>query len=215
MQKQMAEEPWTDVNYFGINHAKSVDERNLLFCQEMNTEVLEFDPSSSNYVERLMPSTAETSSASSPQPSNFTTMAHVRKLDIIDQVKTLLIHAKLMSFSEICSVLHPPANEQTVLKCIQQHAVLVQGSWVVKSELVYPKGKTSAFSCSTSETLCRARDYILYRFTQSRTIQRNDIISMVKLTENDVNDLIQQVATRSVNVGWEFKLPYDENFVQR
>jgi hypothetical protein len=33
-------------NFSTIQHAKSVDERNLLFCQEMNTEVLEFDPSS-------------------------------------------------------------------------------------------------------------------------------------------------------------------------
>lgn len=44
--------------------------------------------------------------------------------------------AKLMSFSEIQNALHPPANEQTLLKCVQQHAVLVQGSWVVKRSTI-------------------------------------------------------------------------------
>ena len=40
--------------------------------------------------------------------------------------------AKLMSFPEICGLLYPPANELAVLKCVQQHAVLVQGCWIVK-----------------------------------------------------------------------------------
>ena len=34
----------------------------------------------------------------SPLPENFTTMAHIRKLDIIDQVKALLIHGKSGQF---------------------------------------------------------------------------------------------------------------------
>ncbi|XP_028409437.1 DNA-directed RNA polymerase III subunit RPC5-like isoform X1 [Dendronephthya gigantea] len=215
LEKQMSEEPWTEVEYFGINDTKSVEERNLLFCQEVNTEVLEFDATSSSYVEMLMPTTAEVSSDLNSLPTKFTTLAHVRKMDIIDQVRNRLIEAKLMTFSEISNALLPPANDVTVLKCLQQHAVLVQGSWVVKSELLYPKGKTSAFSSSTSETLCVARDYILYRFTESRIVQRSDVISVVKLTVNDVNDLLQQVATRIVNVGWEFKLPYDQDFVQK
>ena len=57
---------------------------------------------------------------------------------ILLQVFFSFIHyiAKLMSFSEIRNALHPPPNEQTLLKCVQQHAVLVQGSWVVKRSAI-------------------------------------------------------------------------------
>lgn len=48
-----------------------------------------------------------------------------------------------------------------ILKYLQQVAVLVQGNWVVQSELVYPKDKTSAHNGINSELMCRARDYIV------------------------------------------------------
>ena len=46
--------------------------------------------------------------------------------------------AKVISFSQLCRLLSPArtlsqaAKEVVVLKCVQQYAVLVQGSWVVK-----------------------------------------------------------------------------------
>lgn len=47
-----------------------------------------------------------------------------------------------------------------VLKYLQQVAVLVQGNWVVNSELIYPKDSLSSQS-EVSELMCKARDYIV------------------------------------------------------
>ena len=44
----------------------------------------------------------------------------------------ILSAAKVISFSQLCRLLSPAAKEASVLKCVQQYAVLVQGCWVVK-----------------------------------------------------------------------------------
>lgn len=43
---------------------------------------------------------------------------------------------------------------------MQQVAVLVQGNWVVNSELIYPKDSLSVQN-GISELMCKARDYIV------------------------------------------------------
>ena len=74
-----------------------------------------------------------------------------------------------------------------------QVALLVQGCWVVKSELLYPTGSHSAVSGASFEALCRGRDYIMWRFTQHRHLTRKDIASVIKLHAEDVKDILEQV----------------------
>lgn len=45
---------------------------------------------------------------------------------------TDLLTAKVMSFSQLCTLLSPVSKEAAVLKCVQQFGVLVQGCWLVK-----------------------------------------------------------------------------------
>lgn len=49
---------------------------------------------------------------------------------------------------------------QSVLKVLQQVAVLVQGNWVVKSDLLYPKNSISE-SGAPNELIQRGRDYVV------------------------------------------------------
>jgi len=52
-------------------------------------------------------------------------------------------------------------DSSSVLKALQQVAVLVQGCWAVKSEILYPKDSYSAYSSSPAELISRARDYLV------------------------------------------------------
>lgn len=52
--------------------------------------------------------------------------------DYASTILFILSAAKVISFSQLCRLLSPAAKEASVLKCIQQYAVLVQGCWVVK-----------------------------------------------------------------------------------
>lgn len=48
-----------------------------------------------------------------------------------------------------------------VLSYLQKAAVLVQGNWVVKSDLIYPKDSTSSENGIPCDAICRARDYVV------------------------------------------------------
>lgn len=69
--------------------------------------------------------------------------------------------AKVMSFAQLRSILSPDQETTTILKYLQQVAVLVQGNWVVSSELLYPKDTVSSYNGIPAELMCRARDYIV------------------------------------------------------
>ena len=46
---------------------------------------------------------------------------------------------KLISFSRLCSVLEISGDaQQQLLRAVQHVALLIQGNWVVKSEILYP-----------------------------------------------------------------------------
>lgn len=48
-----------------------------------------------------------------------------------------------------------------LLKTLPKVAVLVQGNWIVKSEILYPAGTFSATSGVPADLMCRARDYVV------------------------------------------------------
>lgn len=66
-----------------------------------------------------------------------------------------------MSFVQLRMILASEHDTNAILKYLQQVAVLVQGNWVVNSELIYPKDTMSAHSGIPAELMCRARDYIV------------------------------------------------------
>lgn len=51
-------------------------------------------------------------------------------------------------------------SAQSVLKALQQVAVLVQGNWVVKSDIIYPKDSKSE-SGVPNDLIQRGRDYVV------------------------------------------------------
>lgn len=66
-----------------------------------------------------------------------------------------------MSFRNLRTMLSSEHSTTDVLSYLQKAAVLVQGNWVVKSELIYPKESTSSENGVPGEVMCKARDYIV------------------------------------------------------
>lgn len=69
--------------------------------------------------------------------------------------------AKVISFIQLRSILSSEQETAAILKYLQQVAILVQGNWIVSSELVYPKDSISSHNGIPAELMCRARDYIV------------------------------------------------------
>lgn len=77
--------------------------------------------------------------------------------------------AKAIRWNQLLTLLEKGTDQSLVLKAVQQVAVLVQGCWVVKSEVLYPKSTFSAHNNSPADVMCRARDFVVSIFLEMLT----------------------------------------------
>ncbi|NXP45456.1 RPC5 polymerase, partial [Heliornis fulica] len=216
LQKRQAEEHWVHLHYYGLKDSRSEHERQYLFSQghglAENTELIK---SPSEYLMMLMPPSVEEENDKPVAPSNVLSMAQLRTLPLADQIKILMKNVKVMPFANLMSLLGSGTDSTAVLRCIQQVAMLVQGNWVVKSDVLYPKDTSSPHSGVPAEVLCRGRDFVMWKFTQDRWVVRKEVAAVTKLCPEDVKDFLEHMSVARVNRGWEFMLPYDEEFVKK
>ncbi|XP_067285813.1 DNA-directed RNA polymerase III subunit RPC5 [Pseudorasbora parva] len=216
LQKKQAEEPWVHLHYHGLKDGRSEHERQYLYCQAMDTtENTELVKTPREYLSMLMPPLAEEKVVKPMGPSNVLSMAQLRTLPLGDQVKTLMKNVKVMPFANLMGLLASGTDSTAVLRCIQQVALLVQGNWVVKSDVLYPKNTCSSHSGVPAEVLCRGRDFVMWRFTLERTLMRKEVAAIIKLPPEDVKDFLEQMSVPRLNRGWEFLLPTDQDFVRK
>uniref|UniRef100_A0A8C6QCF2 Polymerase (RNA) III (DNA directed) polypeptide E n=1 Tax=Nannospalax galili TaxID=1026970 RepID=A0A8C6QCF2_NANGA len=225
LQKKHAEEPWVHLHYCGMRDSRSEHERQYLLCQGSsgveNTELPLTSPSLLNphpyseYLVMLMPPSPEEEKDKPVAPSNVLSMAQLRTLPLADQIKVLMKNVKVMPFANLMSLLGPSVDSVAVLRGIQKVAMLVQGNWVVKSDILYPKDSSSPHSGMPAEVLCRGRDFVMWKFTQSRWVVRKEVAAVTKLCAEDVKDFLEHMAVVRINKGWEFILPYDREFIRK
>lgn len=214
LQKKREEEQWINVKHHSIDDDKSVSERNLLFAAK-NHEVTEFNIPAWEYLEKLMPPVTEEHKEKPALPNNILSLSQLRTMPLQEQVKALLINAKVIQFRQLLALLPRGTDPTAVIRCLQQVAILVQGCWVVKSEILYPKGTTSPHSGVSAEHLCRGRDYLMWRFLHSSHVTRKEISFVIKLPAEDVKDILEQMSRVRASHGWEFLFEYDKEFCSR
>ncbi|XP_053327192.1 DNA-directed RNA polymerase III subunit RPC5 [Spea bombifrons] len=216
LQKKQAEEYWVHLHYYNIKDSRTELERQYLLCQNTNTaDNLELIKSPSEYLEMLMPPCVEEEAEKIVSPSNVLSMAQLRTLPLADQIKILMKNVKVMPFANLMGLMAAGTESIAVLRCIQQVAMLVQGNWVVKSDVVYPKESSSPHSGVSAEILCRGRDFVMWKFTLGRWVVRKEIATVTKLCQEDVKEFLEHMAIPRINKGWEFILPYDGEFVKK
>nr|XP_045051369.2 DNA-directed RNA polymerase III subunit RPC5 isoform X2 [Desmodus rotundus] len=216
LQKKHAEEPWVHLHYYGLRDSRSEHERQYLLCQGSNgVENTELVKSPSDYLMMLMPPSQEEEKDKPVAPSNVLSMAQLRTLPLADQIKILMKNVKVMPFANLMSLLGPSIDSVAVLRGIQKVAMLVQGNWVVKSDILYPKDSSSPHSGVPAEVLCRGRDFVMWKFTQSRWVVRKEVATVTKLCAEDVKDFLEHMAMVRINRGWEFVLPPDGEFIKK
>ncbi|KAF7660340.1 hypothetical protein LDENG_00283610 [Lucifuga dentata] len=216
LQKKQAEEPWVHLHYHGVKDSHSEHEKQYLFCQAVDTsENSELVKTPKEYLAMLMPPLAEEKVVKPVGPSNVLSMAQLRTLPLGEQVKTLMKNVKVMPFANLMGLLASGTDATSVLRCIQQVALLVQGNWVVKSDVLYPKNTCSPHSGVPAEVLCRGRDFVMWRFTLERSVMRKEITAIIKLPPEDVKEFLEHVAVPRINRGWEFLLPTDVDFIKK
>lgn len=142
----------------------------------------------------------------------------IDRLPLEDRITVILRNVKVAQFSELMSKLPVITKEETVIDILQCAAVLIQGCWVVKSEELYPARSFSEKTGVRSENLCKARDLLLYMYTEARYVMKSTFTAALEkglcaFPNEEVQALLEDVA-RPTPDGWEFLLPYDADFVE-
>ncbi|KAG8227380.1 hypothetical protein J437_LFUL000388 [Ladona fulva] len=215
ISKKRAEEQWVPTNYFPSNSDESEQERSKMFCCLPQNEVTGLDIKTNDYLRNLVPPENSECSSVPRLPSNLISLDKLKTLPLGDQVKTLLQSAKVVQFEKLLYLLDQEKESANILRSLQAVAVVVNGNWVVKSDVIYPKDTESSINGVPADSMCRARDYVLFLFTKNQYLDRTEVINTVKLPQEEVTEILSQVSQHQKNKGWQFLLPKDEEFLKR
>lgn len=212
LRRQLEDEEWVKMRHHGVQNDASGRSRERLFA-ELRNPLCEFYMSAAEYAERLM-AAKETEKAG--QAGSFL-LSSLKSLPLVDQVTAVLSRACVIRFEKLMGLLPKGTNGANAVQYLQQVAVLINGCWVVKSEVLYPKNRCSAFGGVASEKICRVRDYILWKFSQNEPVSRRELDALGKLPSEDESAVLRTLAKpdKSKNsADWVFALEMDNDFVR-
>ena len=208
------EERWIHTNYIPANGTQAELTRLEMFCSATDETVNTLNLSTQQYLDQLAPRMKDDQLKLDISDCT-TSLNYIRTLPLLDQIKTLMKDAKVISFSQLRSILSPDQETSAILKYLQQVAVLVQGNWVVSSELLYPKDSISSQNGISAELMCRARDYVLLSFTEHEFLNRKTISSVIKLPPDEIKEIFTNLGVHQPKKGWHFVIPPTKEFTDR
>lgn len=145
-----------------------------------------------------------------------------KPINIKKEVHEFLLRAQIVSYQEVMNYLKKsyPSSEicdKDLVTALSDFALLVQGNWVIKGEVLYGSGGDITDVTGISINLySSARDYLLLLYTQNREVSRADFRRKVRIPDYDIETLFKQVATlQKESKLWEFKLSTDNDFMER
>lgn len=222
-QQQVDEEAWIPVQHFPVGTEESEMERWQLFVNNAETSSGgEFYMSPSDYQKQLISKKEnEVSTAVAPLPNSVLSLAGLKTMTFTDRVRALMRSVRAIRFTELLAVLKSLTDTSSsldgpeVLRHLQQYAVLIQGCWVVKSDVLYARDSASELTGTPADVLCRARDFVLWHFEQGHSISRKEIATaMVRLVTEDEREILDKIARRSATGrSWEFRMERDTEFL--
>ncbi|KAJ8667381.1 hypothetical protein QAD02_009043 [Eretmocerus hayati] len=213
--KKLMEEQWIPCHYKPATSSQAELTRMEMFCSASDDSVNNLNLTAKQYLDLLAPPVKEEQFSKANIPSHTTSLSYIRTLPPLDQVRILMKDAKVMSFVQLRTILSSEHETSTILKYLQQVSVLVQGNWIVNSELIYPKDTMSAHSGIPSELMCRARDYVLLAFTEHEYVDRRAISSVVKLPAEEIREIFTNIAKHQPKKGWRLIVPPSKEFPER
>ncbi|XP_076764759.1 DNA-directed RNA polymerase III subunit RPC5-like [Xylocopa sonorina] len=213
--KKSLEERWIYTNYVPANSTPAELTRLEMFCSATDETVNTLNLSNQQYLELLAPRVKEEEYLKPDVSNHVTSLNYIRTLPLLDQVRTLMKDARVISFSQLRSILSPEQETGAILKYLQQVAVLVQGNWIVNSELLYPKDTISSHNGIPAELMCRARDYVLLAFTEHEYLDRKTVSSVIKLPPDEIKEIFTNLAVHEPKKGWHLIIPSTKEFTER
>ncbi|KAG6448999.1 DNA-directed RNA polymerase III subunit RPC5 [Manduca sexta] len=200
ISQRISEEPWCDAlwKHSDTDHAEL--ERLKLFSAT-SADGSSLTLRSREYIRALVPQ----------PPADEADVAPTQRLSPQEQLKEILINAKLMTFNDLRALVRAEdgsvLSEAALLSALSGAACCVRGVWAARSQDLYPRAAPAP-----PRLLCAARDHVLYLFTQHAYIDRRKVAAAVRLPPADVLEIIRSVAKFNPRTGWELLIPPDTAF---
>ncbi|XP_043280382.1 DNA-directed RNA polymerase III subunit RPC5 [Venturia canescens] len=213
--KKSLEESWIETQYRETNSSQAELMRLDMYCSSTDESVNTLKLTRNEYLKMLAPPMKTEQYAVASASNHGTSLVYIRTLPLLDQIRILMKDAKILSFTQLRSILSTDHEAIAIIKYLQQVAVLVQGNWVVNSELIYPKDTISSHSGIAAELMCRARDYVLLCFTEHEYVDRKAVSSMIKLPSEEIKEIFVNLARHHAKRGWKLIAPSNKDFTER
>lgn len=209
------EESWIHTKYIPATNSKAELSRMEMLCPPVDDAMNSLNMSKKDFLKNLLPPAVEEPLPVVHQPNYVTSLNYIRTLPLLEQIRYLMKDAKVMNFSELKNTLSTEHETSMILKYLQQVAVLVQGNWIINSELIYPKDTKSHQNGIPAELMCRARDFVLSKFTESQYIDRRAVSSAVKLPSEEIAEILKNLGQHQYKKGWHLVRSPDLDFSKR
>ncbi|KAI8621070.1 Sin-like protein conserved region-domain-containing protein [Chytriomyces sp. MP71] len=183
-------EEWVNLTVFDERTAESDETYERLFS--MGDE-LTYSFSNHDYLESIGPklsSSAKLEIERDIKGSNVKphwSMDDLMNLPLPALLRSLMIHANVVSFSKIVELTYGQFNEQDIVEELEKIAVLVRGVWIVRSELLY------------TGRVADARRYLLHLLSRSsaKPISRHDVNRVARLPHSVITNLFIELCARN------------------
>lgn len=199
VSKRIADEYWYDALWKSSETDHAELERLKLFSAT-TSDGSALTVRARQYIRELVP----------PPPIDEADTAPTKLPPPVDQIKDLLIRAKLMTFNDLRSIIRTedgPMSESGLLSALSGAACCVRGLWAARSTDLYTKAAPVP-----PGLMCAARDHVLYLFTQHPYVDRRKVAAAVRLPPQQVLEIMLSVANFNPRVGWELLIPPDTSF---
>lgn len=210
-----AEEPWCETMWHpAASEMAGMESQKLLMTGSAFTpETLNME--SRDYVDHLIGESHEGQEDSQALAalSKVISNREAKSLTLPDQIKHLLINAKVVPFHLIQSRVTEPSTEK-LLRVLQTVGTLLRGNWVVQSELLYSENSVSSINGVPSALMTRAREYVLYKFSHQTQLNRTEVQAKTQLPPDETKQVLASVGKLSGKV-WELIQPEDREFEQK
>lgn len=221
-EKRLADEKWCPLKFYSAEDSVVELERHKLLCQKtispecmMDRSIPEYVRTPSEYLDSLKPTYAKQAVDDSAMPENVLSVSLLKNESLGDQIKLIMKNANIITFPHLMSLLPGSPDQNMVVRSLQSYALLIRGCWIVKSEVLFPPDTVSPISGTPAESLCRSRDYILYMFTIKDFLARKEVTTAVKIPNDDVKAILDDIAVMKVGHGWKLRLNLDLSFNRR
>lgn len=210
-----AEEPWCETMWHpAASEMAGMESQKLLLAGSAFTpETLNMD--NQQYVDHLIGDTHDEQEESKALAalSKVISNQKAKSLSLADQIKNLLINAKVVPFQLIQARVTEQSTEK-LLRVLQTVGTLLRGNWIIQSELLYPESSVSSVNGVPAALMIRAREYVIYKFSNQTQLNRTDIQSKTQLPPEETKQVLASVGKLTGKV-WELIQREDREFQQK